>query len=85
MLAQGQHHGGQEAGGEADQGEVQGAHALQVAGRQGWVIHLLQYCPHLAAPPTSLPTVLQSPPTLTRKAASPPLTPRLWAKVGRWV
>ena len=49
MVTQGQHHGGQEAGGEADQGEVQGAHRLVVTRRQlGYpVIHLL----YLLSPP----------------------------------
>ena len=43
MVTQGQHHGGQQAGGEADQGEVQGAHRLVVTRRQlGYPdIHLL--------------------------------------------
>ena len=49
MVTQGQHHGGQQAGGEADQGEVQGAHRLVVARRQLGhpVIHLL----YLLSPP----------------------------------
>ena len=47
MVTQRQHHGGQEAGGEADQGEVQGAHRLVVTRRHSWVIHLL----YLLSPP----------------------------------